>query len=108
MIKSILFLSLAIAPGQAFLSSSSLTPPGSVKTVLGSSNSDSNSFVDTIQTSFQIAKESNAEGFGFKQVLADVLAGNDFDKDAISNTIEETIASAPCGKYCYSTSSILG
>jgi len=104
MIKSILFLSLAVAPGQAFLSSSSLTPLGLAQTIIGSSNSDSNSFVDTIQTSFQIAKESNSEGYGFKQVLADVLAGNDFDKDAISNTIEETIASAPCVMYTWESS----
>lgn len=103
--KSILLLPLLLASGQAFLSTSSLTPTAQ-KSSLGSSSSssDSNSFVDAIQTSFRIAQESNAEGNGFKQILADVLAGDNYDKEAISSGIEETIASAPCVMYTWESS----
>ena len=96
MLKSnLLVFSLAIAQGQAFISPSSNPKP--TTTALGMSDSEK-SFVDTIQTAFKIAQESNAAGNDFKQVVADVLAGDDFDRDAVSQTIEETIASAPCGK----------
>lgn len=92
-IQSVLFLlSLAVAPGQAFVPVS--TPSSS--SALGAESETS--FVDTIQKAFEIAQSSNAEGFGFKQIIADVLAGDDFDKEAVAQEIEETIASAPCGK----------
>mmetsp|Transcript_20779 Transcript_20779/g.57691 ORF Transcript_20779/g.57691 Transcript_20779/m.57691 type:complete len:194 (+) Transcript_20779:1253-1834(+) len=103
MMKSILLLPLLVVSGQAFLSPFSLSPKAHTST-LGSSSSDSNSFVDGIQTSFRIAKESNAEGNGFKQILADVLAGDDYDKEAVSRGIEETIASAPCVMYTWENS----
>ena len=99
-----LFFSVAtiVSCGHAFVhpSSSSAFRSASFTTALASSNdNDDPSILDKIQTSFKIAQESNAAGFGFKQVLADVLAGDDYDKDAISASIEETIASSPCGTY---------
>ena len=90
----LVLLSLVAAPGQAFVPiSTKISPSLALK-----AEASENSFFDTIQTSFKIAQESNAAGYGFKQILADVLAGEDYDKEAISASIEETISSAPCGK----------
>jgi len=104
-----LFFSVAtiVSCGHAFVhpSSSSAFRSASFTTALASSNdNDDPSILDKIQTSFKIAQESNAAGFGFKQVLADVLAGDDYDKDAISASIEETIASSPCVMYTWESS----
>lgn len=105
MINSIFLFSLAIASGHAFVPASS---PSEVRasamasaTAIKAESDDS--IVDTIQTSFRIAQESNAAGYGFKQVVADVLAG-DFDQDAVSQTIDETVASAPCVMYTWESS----
>jgi hypothetical protein len=100
MINSIFLFSLAIASGHAFVPASSpseVRAPAMASATAIKAESD-DSIVDTIQTSFRIAQESNAAGYGFKQVVADVLAG-DFDQDAVSQTIDETVASAPCGTY---------
>jgi len=72
-------------------------------TAIKAESDGSTSIVDTIQTSFRIAQESNAAGYGFKQILADVLAG-DFDQDAVSQTIDETVVSAPCVMYTWESS----
>lgn len=93
-------LSLAITLGQAFV----LPPsPSTTAAALYAADSES-SFLDTIQTAFKIAQESNAAGYGFKQVLADVLAGDDFDRDTVSQSIEETVTSAPCVMYTWENS----
>ena len=55
------------------------------------------SFLDTIQTRIKIGQESKKAGYGFKQMMADVIAGDDYNENEISTTIEETISSAPCG-----------
>jgi len=91
--------SLALAPGQAFVVPSTSKPT----TSLGMSDSE-DSILDKIQATFKIAQESNAAGSSFKQVLADVIAGDDFDRDAVSQTIEETINSAPCVMYTWENS----
>mmetsp|Transcript_13647 Transcript_13647/g.32006 ORF Transcript_13647/g.32006 Transcript_13647/m.32006 type:complete len:167 (+) Transcript_13647:1626-2126(+) len=72
-------------------------------TALGMADSEK-SVLDSIQAAFKIAQESNAAGNNFKQVVADVLAGDDFDRDAVSQTIEETIASDPCVMYTWENS----
>jgi len=102
MIKFILFFSLLIASGHAFVSSSS----SAVRAIASNTalNADSDSILDTIQTALKVAKESNAAGYGFKQIVADVLAGDEFDKTAVTETIEETIASAPCVMYTWENS----
>lgn len=100
MIKSIFVaFSLTLAPGQAFVVPSTPKPT----TSLGMSDSEG-SILDKIQTTFKIAQESNAAGNSFKQVLADILAGDDFDRDAVSESIEETINSAPCVMYTWENS----
>ena len=93
-------ISLAIAPGQAFVPISTTPSP----TLALKAESSENSFLDTVQTSFKIAQESNAAGYGFKQILADVLAGEYYDKEAISASIEDTISSAPCVMYTWESS----
>jgi glutaredoxin len=96
-IRSLVFFSLAIASGQAFVFPTQPPRTTTTTTALQAYDAGDSSILDTIQTSFKIAMESNGEGYGFKQVVADVLAG-EFDRDAVSQTIEETVASAPCGK----------
>lgn len=92
-IQSVLaLLSLSVAPSQAFVPKS---PPATSLALRAESET---SFVDSVQKAFEIAQASNAEGYGFKQIIADVLAGDDFDKEAIAQEVEETIASAPCGE----------
>lgn len=104
MLKSILVVfSLALAPGQAFVPLSTTTTTTKPPTALSMSDSES-SILDTLQDSFKVVQESIAEGNDFKQILADLLAGNDFDKDAVSQSIEETIASAPCVMYTWESS----
>lgn len=84
----------ALKRSHAFLSITKTTTTTNTRV-----HSSSSSFVDTIQTRIKIAQKSNADGYGFKQVLADVIAGDDFDEEGILNTIDETIASAPCGTF---------
>ena len=106
--KSIFLVSLAIAIASASVVDAFVVVPSSSQTTATTATAtpttttlfaEEKDFLDTIQSSFKIAQESNAAGSSFKQVVADVLAGDDYDKDAISKSIEETIASAPCGKH---------
>jgi len=69
-----------------------------------SPSSSSSSFLDSVQTRFKIAQESNTAGYGWKQVLADVIAGNEYNESEILNTIDETISSAPCVMYTWESS----
>jgi len=89
----------ALKRSHAFLSITKTTTTTNTRV-----HSSSSSFVDTIQTRIKIAQKSNADGYGFKQVLADVIAGDDFDEEGILNTIDETIASAPCVMYTWESS----
>mmetsp|Transcript_412 Transcript_412/g.935 ORF Transcript_412/g.935 Transcript_412/m.935 type:complete len:202 (-) Transcript_412:29-634(-) len=99
-IQSVLaLLSLAVPPSQAFVPKSSPTT-----TSLALRAESETSFVDSVQKAFEIAQASNSEGYGFKQIVADVLAGDDFDKEAVAQEIEETIASAPCVMYTWENS----
>jgi len=100
-IRSLVLFSLAIASGQAFVFPTQT--PEAKTTALQAYDAGDSSILDTIQTSFKIAMESNGEGYGFKQVVADVLAG-EFDRDAVSQTIEETVASSPCVMYTWENS----
>lgn len=105
MIKSMFLLLLAITSGYAFTSPSSYTTRAIVSnTALFSTVDSSDSILDKVKASFKIAQESNAAGYGFKQIVADVLAGDNFDKDAISNNINKTISSAPCVMYTWESS----
>ena len=98
-----------IISSQAFSSSSSfstlqLSTGNTARRITSPSTSTSTtstalneSFLDTIQTRIKIGQESKKAGYGFKQMMADVIAGDDYNENEISNTIEETISSAPCG-----------
>lgn len=104
MIRSIILCSLAIACGHAFVvvpSQSSFTKNSNSALFLDASDG---SILDTIQSTFKIAMESNSAGYGFKQVVADVLAGEEFDKSAIEASIEDTINSNPCVMYTWESS----
>lgn len=60
-----------------------------------------------LKKSVRIAQESNAAGFNFKQVVADVLAGEageDFDRETILKEHEATIASNPLVMYTWKSS----
>jgi len=71
---------------------------------LSSSSSSSFSVIDRVQTRFKIAQESSTAGYGWKQVLADVIAGNEYNENEILSTIDETISSAPCVIYTWESS----
>jgi len=91
---------IVVASGHAFVLPSSGRAVASDSTLFA----EENSILDSIQTSLRIAQEANAAGFGFKQIIADVLAGDEYDKEAISASIEETVASAPCVMYTWESS----
>lgn len=106
--KSMFLVSLAIASASvdAFVVPTPTTAPTTVTTTTTTTAlfAEEKDFLDTVQSSFKIAQESNAAGSSFKQVVADVLAGDDYDKDAVSKSIEDTIASAPCVMYTWESS----
>lgn len=71
------------------------------------SDVDDESFVDSIianvQKSVKIARDSSASGSSFKQVIAEVLAG-EYDAAAVSAKLDELIASAPCVVFIWEAS----
>jgi glutaredoxin 3 len=58
---------------------------------------------ETLQTSVRIAQESAATGASFKQIMANVLAG-DYDADQVNAQLDEYIASAPCVMFVWKAS----
>lgn len=71
------------------------------------SNDDASSFVDSlvdnVQKSVKIAQESSASGSSFKQVVADVMAG-EYDSVQVNAKLDELIASAPCVVFIWEAS----
>lgn len=57
----------------------------------------SNSLVDDLKVRFRIMQESSASGSGFKQTVANVIAG-EYNEAEVKAEVEELINSAPCGK----------
>jgi len=103
MIKSIILPFLLVSV-QAF------TPTILTQTrtaLLASSNDESNSpvdaFLNDIKMRIRIGQESNAAGFGGKQVLADVFAG-EYDEIVMTSMIDEEINSAPCVMFTWDSS----
>lgn len=83
-------------------------PPTSWRLASTPSDTDGEpSFVDSIVTNVQksvkIAQDSSASGSSFKQIVADVLAG-DYDEAAVSAKLDELIASAPCVVFIWEAS----
>ena len=66
-------------------------------------NGDSSSFLDNVQKSFKIAQESASTGADFKQIIADVLAG-EYEAEAVNAKLDELIASAPCVMFIWEAS----
>ena len=73
-------------------------PPTTLK---AAANDDG--FVSSIQKSFEIAQKSASEGADFKQIIADVLAG-EYDAGAVNAKLDELIASAPAVMFIWEAS----
>ena len=95
MFKSIILCSLAITTF-AFIPSTSRNAIVTPATVLLDTSIPPDGVMENIKTRIRIAQESNAAGNSFKQVVADVLAG-EYDESTILEKINKDIVSAPCG-----------
>ena len=73
---------------------------------LEQSNSPIDAFLEDIKTRIRIGQESNAAGFGGKQVMADVIAG-EYDEDSVRIKLNEQINSAPCGTFRLDASALI-
>lgn len=77
------------------------------RSLLYASEDDSTSFVDglvsTVKESVKIAQESSAAGSSFKQIIADVLAG-EYDADSVNAKLDELINSAPVVMFIWEAS----
>lgn len=51
------------------------------------------------QTAFTIFQESQAEGVGFKQAVADALAG-EYDRDAVTAEVQAAANASPLAASC--------
>lgn len=58
---------------------------------------------ESLQESLRIAKESSDSGAGFKQIIADVFAG-DYELDQVNAKLDDLIASAPCVVFIWQAS----
>jgi len=103
---------LGCKPSHAFVVSPTATPQRtSPSSLLKMSSVDEESAIskawESLQADLQmrwgIAKASNAEGSNFKQVMADVLAG-EYDAAPIQQQIEADIQSAPVVMYTWKAS----
>eukprot|EP00957_Ditylum_brightwellii_P167201 12728460-Ditylum_brightwellii.AAC.1 len=70
---------------------------------VGSENSAVDSFVESIKRSVRIIQDSQAEKADFKQIVANVLAG-DYDSASTRKKVEELVASAPCVVFTWEAS----
>jgi len=102
----VMLTAAAVTPTTAFCSSHSpqRTTIAATTTQLRASNDENASILDKLESALKIAQKSNAEGFGFKQIVADVLAGDDFDAASIEQDIETTIQNNPCVMYTWENS----
>ena len=96
-------LSLAATPALGFVAGPAeprhvFVPPTTLK---AAANDDG--FVSSIQKSFEIAQKSASEGADFKQIIADVLAG-EYDAGAVNAKLDELIASAPAVMFIWEAS----
>jgi len=70
--------------------------------------SSQTSFLDGIrqdlQMRYRVLQESKAQNSSLKQTLANVLAGDDYDKEAVRARVDETVKSAPCVVFTWERS----
>ena len=79
------------------------TCPVPPTTLEATANDGETSFVDGIQKSFKIARESASSGADFKQIIANVLAG-EYDADAVNEKLDDLVASAPSVMFIWEAS----
>mmetsp|Transcript_2679 Transcript_2679/g.6191 ORF Transcript_2679/g.6191 Transcript_2679/m.6191 type:complete len:212 (+) Transcript_2679:195-830(+) len=116
-VTALLVLRLASSTTSAFTvpppGAAAVKPVGSSATVCNSrlrattSNEADSSFVDAlvsnVKQSAEIVQKSSAAGSSFKQIIADVLAG-EYDVDAVNAKLDELIASAPAVMFIWEAS----
>lgn len=119
--RSVAALSLLLL-GSSTTSAFTVPPPAAAVKTVGSSatvrntclrattsndNVEAASFVDTlvsnIKQSAGIVQKSSAAGSSFKQIIADVLAG-EYDVDAVNAKLDELITSAPAVMFIWEAS----
>lgn len=104
MMKS-LILSMLLISVQAF--APKLPTQSSLTTLSANSIEQSESPFDGILSNIQmrvrVGQESQAAGFGVKQILTDMIAG-EYDKEATDSKIESEISSAPCVMFTWESS----
>lgn len=96
----------AVSPFQVDFQSSTRAAPtftSLASTPSGDGESFVGSIVSNVQKSFKIAQDSSSSGSGFKQVIADVLAG-EYDAEEVNAKLDELIDSAPCVVFIWEAS----
>lgn len=103
-------LSVALLAGTAFAFTAHKSPftqkvhyERSVSLLSSTENTFIDSLVDDVKTKVRIAQESSASGAGFKQIIADMLAG-EYNADVVSARLDELINSAPCVMFIWEAS----
>jgi glutaredoxin-related protein len=62
------------------------------------------SVVDAAETGLRIVQQSQQDGAGFKQIMANVLAGDVYDAPTVNREIDAAIASAPLVLFTWAVS----
>jgi glutaredoxin len=62
------------------------------------------SVVDAAETGIRIVQRSQQDGAGFKQIMANVLAGEMYDAPAVNREIDDAITSAPLVLFTWAVS----
>uniref|UniRef100_A0A7S2GQY4 Glutaredoxin domain-containing protein n=1 Tax=Helicotheca tamesis TaxID=374047 RepID=A0A7S2GQY4_9STRA len=70
---------------------------------LGNENNIMDSFVEDLKTKVRIIQKARADSASFKQIVADVLAG-EYDSAKTREELEELVASAPCVVFTWEAS----
>jgi glutaredoxin-related protein len=103
-------LSVALLTGTAFAFTAHKSPftqkvryERSVSLHSSTENTFIDRLVEDVKTKVRIAQESSASGADFKQIIADVLAG-EYDADAVNAKLDELINSAPCVMFIWEAS----
>jgi glutaredoxin-related protein len=83
---------------------------GARRVLLYATNSDNNNngpwdaVVETAERVVRIAQRSQQEGAGVKQIMANVLAGDDYNTVAVNTAIDEAITAAPIVLFTWAPS----
>ena len=107
-------LSLAVIPASGFVAgpagsrhvigTKALVPPTTLEATADDGEASFvDGFVSSIQRSLEIAQKSASEGADFKQIIADVIAG-EYDAEAVNAKLDQLIASAPAVMFIWEAS----